>query len=404
MGAADTFSLGALVVLLSKQQELTMPPTVPETSSAEQSSDVLKSSQDSHDIQRCTAFPTLMEIKAAIPSHCFRASIPLSMYYCVRAYAVVFALGFAAHYLVEPVQNDSFRYLGWALYCYLQGTVLWGIFVLGHECGHGSFSRNNTLNLVMGNILHSTVLTPFESWKLSHRKHHKNTGNIDKDEIFMPYRVGKDDYFSRSLVATLPIVWFLYLLGAPPGSDSKNVRHFKPSDPLFAGHEGRVLISVVSWHIMMAGVCLSAYKWGVATVVLYYIIPLFVFAGWLVLTTFLHHNDEETPWYGDEEWTYVKGNLSSVDRSYFPFDDIIHNIGTHQIHHLFPIIPHYHLLEATEHFRKAYPHLVRTNNERVIPAFFKHWYNFYLHGYTDDDKQQYFTYRSAKKARALKSQ
>ena len=78
-----------------------------------------------------------------------------------------------------------------------------------------------------------------------------------------------------------------------------------------------------------------------------------------------------TPWYGESEWTYVKGNLSSVDRSYgVLIDNLSHNIGTHQIHHLFPIIPHYKLNEATAYFRCAFPHLVRKSDKPIISAFF----------------------------------
>ena len=91
-----------------------------------------------------------------------------------------------------------------------------------------------------------------------------------------------------------------------------------------------------------------------------------------MVTTFLHHNDEVgVEWYSGEEWSYVKGNLSSVDRTCGPIiDELTHYITTHQIHHLFPIIPHYHLVEATVAFRKAYPHLVKRSDVGMFGAFF----------------------------------
>ena len=55
----------------------------------------------------------------------------------------------------------------------------------------------------------------------------------------------------------------------------------------------------------------------------------------------LCHQDENVPWYVDEKWDFVRGNLSSVDRHYGWAHDLVHNIGTHQIHHLFIKIPHY---------------------------------------------------------------
>ncbi len=68
--------------------------------------------------------------------------------------------------------------------------------------------------------------------------------------------------------------------------------------------------------------------------------------------------DENVPWYSDDKWDFVRGNLSSVDRDYGWAHNLVHNIGTHQIHHLFIKIPHYHLEEATAVFRANYPHLV----------------------------------------------
>ena len=134
----------------------------------------------------------------------------------------------------------------------------------------------------------------------------------------------------------------------------------------------------------------------------FYFIPLFVFATWLVITTFLHHNESAVPWYSDKEWTFVKGALSSVDRDYSPFNGVVHNIGTHQVrnrcwhacsalfprvtalllllllqvHHLFPQIPHYHLREATAAFRAKYPELVRVSHESIPAAFARNLKNF----------------------------
>merc|ERR1719373_291460 len=69
-------------------------------------------------------------------------------------------------------------------------------------------------------------------------------------------------------------------------------------------------------------------------------------------------------------WSFVKGNLCSVDRSYgWLTDNLSHNIGTHQIHHLFIGIPHYKLNEATAHFRAAFPHLVRSSDQNPYVAY-----------------------------------
>ena len=100
---------------------------------------------------------------------------------------------------------------------------------------------------------------------------------------------------------------------------------------------------------------------GFTSLFVHHLIPVFVFATYLVIITVLHHTEmyvrddslyffkdllcdcRNVPWYIDSEWNYVKGQLSTVDRHYGYIHSIIHSIGTHQIHHLFPRIPHYHL-------------------------------------------------------------
>ena len=63
------------------------------------------------------------------------------------------------------------------------------------------------------------------------------------------------------------------------------------------------------------------------------------------------------------------GQLSSVDRDYGWAHHLTHHIGTHQIHHLFIKIPHYHLEEATTAFRQHYPHLVRICDRPILSSF-----------------------------------
>jgi omega-3 fatty acid desaturase (delta-15 desaturase) len=71
------------------------------------------------------------------------------------------------------------------------------------------------------------------------------------------------------------------------------------------------------------------------------------------MVTYLHHHGPEDaamkmPWYRGEEWSYLRGGLTTLDRDYGIFNKIHHNIETHVVHHLFPQIPHYHLVEATK--------------------------------------------------------
>lgn len=77
--------------------------------------------------------------------------------------------------------------------------------------------------------------------------------------------------------------------------------------------------------------------------------PLAAVNALLVLITLLQHTHPALPHYGDGDWDWLRGALSTVDRSYGrALDAALHHIAdTHVAHHLFPQIPHFHAVEAT---------------------------------------------------------
>ena len=114
--------------------------------------------------------------------------------------------------------------------------------------------------------------------------------------------------------------------------------HVNIFNPLYARQALNCAISlglVALWTI--CGLVPFAAGFGLWKLFAHYLAPVFVFASWLVITTFLHHQDEHVPWYADEKWDFVRGQLSSVDRDYGWAHSLVHNIGTHQIHHLFSV-------------------------------------------------------------------
>lgn len=333
--------------------------------------------------------PSIGELKKSLPDHCFTPSLSLSFYYVLKDLVIMTLLYVSMLALTEgPLAlHWILQYLAvYPIYWFLQGTMMWAIFVLGHDCGHGSFSHNWVINDIVGNFLHSIILVPYYPWKMSHHHHHKNTGNIDKDEIFYPVRMkeaNKKGGFAPFF--GLGGAWFAYLV-AGYGDKPRTANHFNPFDPLFARRAAACGASLACLAAFLSLVLVPyAVSYGFANLALHYILPVFAFASWLVVTTFLHHQDENVPWYVDEKWDFVRGNLSSVDRHYGWAHDLVHNIGTHQIHHLFIKIPHYRLEEATAVFREKYPHLVRKSTEPILPAFSKMFKLFNDQRYIEND-------------------
>lgn len=297
----------------------------------------VKSSQDAEKLPF-----TLQDLKAAIPAECFEPNVVKSLYYFFRDVVIVAGLYALANYL------DSWYF--WPIFWVMQGTMFWALFVIGHDCGHQSFSKQKWLNDLVGHITHTFILVPYHGWRISHRTHHKNTGSLENDESWYPV--------SESEYDTMPVVqkigrFYLFLLAYPvylfKRSPGKEGSHFSPSSPLFKPSEKWDIITSTTWWIGMVAVLgFLTYQWGWMWLLKYYAAPYIVFIIWLDLVTFLHHTEPGIPWYRGEEWTFLKGAISSVDRDYGIVNHIHHDIGTHVAHHIFLNMPHYNLLKATE--------------------------------------------------------
>jgi omega-6 fatty acid desaturase (delta-12 desaturase) len=83
------------------------------------------------------------------------------------------ALGYAA-LAVSP------WYLYPLVYAYM-GTAMTGLFVVGHDCGHNSFSKNQLVNDVVGTIMFMPLMYPFEPWRIKHNTHHAHTNKYVMD-------------------------------------------------------------------------------------------------------------------------------------------------------------------------------------------------------------------------------
>lgn len=260
----------------------------------------------------------------------------------------------------------------WALgkWCYNDPLDLWhsvNMQVIGHESGHSNFSTSTLLNDIVGWTLHSALLTPYFSWKSSHRRHHIYANNLAKDHNYVPPQ--REEYANsllfdvnrlEELTEDSPIVTFLrivlqqvigfpwYLLTnitASQGSlhkpHSKNFlgnSHFLPHSTIFRPEEGHlILLSDIGIGLMAAGLYYAASKVGFGLVALLYLQPYMWVNHWIVAITYLHHTHPDLPKFEPEAWTFLKGATATVDREFgFIGKHMFHNIiEFHVIHHLF---------------------------------------------------------------------
>jgi len=263
---------------------------------------------------------TIKQIRDAIPAHCLERSGARGLAYVARDLfylTTVFAL-FYNFCRPEYVPNSLLRGALWAAYTMLQGMIATGVWVLAHECGHQSFSPSKVVNDSVGFVLHSSLLVPYFSWKISHGKHHKGTGNVAKDMVFVPKT--RAEYASRTgrlahelhelceetplftaghLVGQQLLGWILYITMNVTGHNKHEVQkegrgrgkqngfmggvnHFNPASPLYEAKDGKlILASDIGLATMGLVLYALTQRFGLANMVVWYFIPYLWVNHWL---------------------------------------------------------------------------------------------------------------------------
>jgi fatty acid desaturase len=333
--------------------------------------------------------PTIAEVKEVIPAHCFKPDTARSLAYLSQSVTTTAACVAVGTFIP---QGELWALPLWLAYAVVTGTCAMGLWVLGHECGHGAFSRDKKLQDAVGFLLHSFLLVPYFSWQRSHAIHHANTNHIEKGETHVPVVVGgerpatigggeRDLTSSRSLgvetfgaiqlAAHLLIGWPFYILlgvtGGPKYYEGETpCNHFWPTAPFSEGlwpneqWKEKVKLSSVGVGAMLALLAAWAQIAGSPLPVLeLYVGPYLVVNAWLIVYTWLQHTDVDVPHLSPEAFSYMRGAFLTIDRPYPPLVDALHHrIGTtHVVHHIDCSIPHYHAVEATDKVEQAFPHL-----------------------------------------------
>src|ERR1700679_4265063 len=60
------------------------------------------------------------------------------------------------------------------------GALLVRIFIIQHDCGHGSFFGPRWANDAVGRLCSIFTLTPYANWRRQHAQHHAVWNNLDR--------------------------------------------------------------------------------------------------------------------------------------------------------------------------------------------------------------------------------
>ena len=324
--------------------------------------------------------PSFNQIKNILPRHCFNRDTKTSLRYLTQSILIQIVVIYIG--LRIPLSKEMIPL--WILYSLVSGTTAMGFWVLAHECGHGAFSINKSLETFIGYSLHSLLLVPYFSWQRSHSIHHRFTNHITNGETHVPMVIdgdginektggreelaissslGRLKYGTMQLFLHLGLGWPAYLLTGSTGGIRYGLsNHFWPRKPFSnklwsSGWVRKVWLSDIGLIIVCLGLFKLISLFGFLPILAMYFGPLLVVNCWLVVYTWLHHTDTDVPHLSNDEFTFIRGAFLTIDRPYGKVIDFLHhNIGSsHVIHHIFPTIPHYHAKEATKIIKNNFP-------------------------------------------------
>jgi acyl-lipid omega-6 desaturase (Delta-12 desaturase) len=226
----------------------------------------------------------------------------------------------------------------------LAGGFLVRLFIIFHDCGHGSFFKSKKANRIVGAFFGILAFTPYDKWHKQHMKHHATVGNLDKRGEGDVWTMTKEEYLASS--------------------KRKKFEYRMYRNPLIMFGLGPLVVFLITNRLtrkwMTKKEKMNVYFTNLVLVVIFVIMSFLVgFKTYLIIQLiileiagisgfwlfYLQHQFEDVTWFRSKEWNYR--TVALTGSSYVKFPKILQwfsgNIGFHHIHHINANIPNYHL-------------------------------------------------------------
>ena len=218
------------------------------------------------------------------------------------------------------------------------------IFIIFHDCGHGSFFRSQRANHFLGFITGVLTFTPYFQWRRKHALHHATSSDLDQRGTGDIWTLTVQEYveaprrkriayrlFRNPLVLFVIAPMYLFLIH----------QRFPSRDVGIRERRG------VHWTngALLAIALLASLTIGIKAYLLIQL-PVMAITGTAGLWLFyVQHQFEGVYWQRRKDWGFAEAALNGS--SFYKLPRFLQwftgNIGFHHVHHLSPGIPNYNL-------------------------------------------------------------
>ncbi|MGD8320133.1 MAG: fatty acid desaturase [Gemmatimonadota bacterium] len=223
------------------------------------------------------------------------------------------------------------------------------LFMIQHDCGHGSFFTSRRARDVVGFCIGVLLLTPYEYWRKTHAYHHAHSGDLDfrgfgdidtftvREYRSWPWlkRLGYRVYRNPVILFTVgPAFHFL-------------VKHRYPWDIPRDWTQAWRSVWLTNLGIALI-VALMAWTIGLQRFLLVQVPVTLLACSLGVWLFYVQHQFEHTYWHWHEQWDYYDASLYGSSYLKLPalLQWITANIGVHHVHHMSARIPNYKLQQV----------------------------------------------------------
>lgn len=221
------------------------------------------------------------------------------------------------------------------------------VFIIFHDCGHGSFFPSKKWNVAIGKLCGILAFTPYHRWTDSHRAHHQTVGNLDERGFGDVWTLTVEEYKALSPRKRLFYRIFrhpIFLVGF--GGPAMFVFTNRFTTKTMTGKQKR---NIYFTNLMLLTFAVSMsllIGWKEFLLIQMPLIYIAATAG--VYLFYLQHQYEDVYWCRADNWDYKE--MAIHGSSFFKLPAVLRwftgNIGYHHVHHLGPTIPNYNLVKA----------------------------------------------------------